>query len=169
VIFEKEIDFSEYKEYVFQLAYLMDRNIVDAVKKAPSFTERTEIITSHYEKIIKQNSGRLKKVSIVTSILQQCYENNNFDVSVKDIAAEHEISPRTLQRYFEATASIKCKPALQLVRIRKAIYHFIDDPEHLIFLITVIMIQVIFTPMQSSFFIIIKALILPLRLKHCCN
>jgi AraC-like DNA-binding protein len=128
VIFEKEINFSEYKEYVFPLSYLMDRAIVEAVKKAPSFTERTKIITNHYENIIKQHSGKLKKVSIVTSILQQCYENNNFDVSIKDIAAEHDISPRTLQRYFEATASIKCKPAVQLVRIRKAIYHFIDDP-----------------------------------------
>jgi AraC-like DNA-binding protein len=129
VIFEKEIDFSEYKEYVFPLAYLMDRNIVDAAKKAPSFTERMKIITGYYEKIVKQHSGKLKKVSVVTSILQQCYENNNFDISVEEIAAKHDISPRTLQRYFEATASIKCKPALQLVRIRKAIYHFIDDRE----------------------------------------
>lgn len=129
VIFEKEINFSEYKEYVFPLAYLIDRKIVDAVKKASSFTERTKIITIYYENIIKQHAGKLKKVSVVTSVLHQCYENNNFNISVKDIAAEHGISPRTLQRYFEATVSIKCKPAVQLVRIRKAIYHFIDEPE----------------------------------------
>lgn len=129
VIFEKEINFSEYREYVFPLAYLMDRKVVNAVKNALSFTERTKIITGHYENIIKQNSGKLKKVSVVTSILKECYENNNFDISVKDIAAGHGINPRTLQRYFEATVGIKCKPAIQLVRIRKAIYHFIDDPE----------------------------------------
>lgn len=128
VIFEKDINFSEYKGYVFPLAYLIDRAVADAVKKAASFTERTKIVTAYYDRMIRQHEGELSKVSVVTDILQQCYEANNFDSSVEDIAARHNISSRTLQRYFEATVSIKCKPALQLVRLRKALYHFIDEP-----------------------------------------
>ena len=33
VIFEKKINFSEYKEYIFPLAYLMDRKIIKKIKR----------------------------------------------------------------------------------------------------------------------------------------
>jgi AraC-like DNA-binding protein len=129
VIFQKEINFSEYKDYVFPLSYLIDRNVVSCVKNAASFIERANIITAYYEKIITENAGKVKKVSIVTSILKQWYEDNNFSLLIKDIAAINAISERTLQRYFEITVGINCKRAQQLARVRKAIYHFIYAPE----------------------------------------
>ena len=41
VIFEKKINFSEYQDYIFPLSYLLDQSIIDKVKKAASFEERT--------------------------------------------------------------------------------------------------------------------------------
>src|SRR3954463_14439277 len=40
VIFEKKVNFSEYKEYIFPLAYLIDRQVMDKIKKADSFEHR---------------------------------------------------------------------------------------------------------------------------------
>jgi AraC-like DNA-binding protein len=121
VVFQKRVNFSEYREYIFPLAYLIDRGIVERVRKAASFDERIKILSAYYEAIINENEGSLKQVNIVTEILQACVETNSFDVSIEALAQRHGISTRTLQRYFEATTSVTSKQALQILRIRKAV------------------------------------------------
>jgi AraC-like DNA-binding protein len=129
VLFQKKINFSEYKEYIFPLAYLIDRTIIDQVKKASSFEKRMEILSGYYEEIILKNAGSLKQVDIVTQILQDCIDKNCFDTSIEDLSAKYNISTRTLQRYFEATTSITSKQALQILRIRKAVEKLTTTPE----------------------------------------
>ena len=123
VIFEKKINFSEYKEYIFPLAYLMDRQIIDKIKAANSFEKRMQITSDYYEHIIETYSGSLKQVDVVTQILKDCSDQNCFDVSIEELSKKYSVSSRTLQRYFEATTSISSKQALQIMRIRKAIEH----------------------------------------------
>jgi transcriptional regulator GlxA family with amidase domain len=67
-------------------------------------------------------------VDIVTDTLKE-FADNNYDLNVDDVAARHEINPRTLQRYFEATTSVTAKQAFQLIRIRKAIEDMIANPD----------------------------------------
>ncbi len=77
VVFEKKINFYEYREYLFPLSYLIDRDIVETIKSQKSFTKRVEIISAYYEKIIEKKSGSLKYVSIITEALE-AYEKSNF-------------------------------------------------------------------------------------------
>jgi AraC-like DNA-binding protein len=128
VILQKRINFAEYKDYIFPLAYLMDRSIIDQVKKANAFDKRVEIISNYYRDIIQQHSGSLKYVEIVTAILDECYTKNDFTTTIEDFAKQYNVSARTLQRYFEKATSISSKQALQIVRIRKAVEHIISDP-----------------------------------------
>lgn len=128
VLFQKKINFSEYREYIFPLAYLIDRAIVEKVKRAGSFEERMHILTRHYEDIIQQYAGSLIPVNIVTQVLQACADKNTFDVSIEELAKQYNISTRTLQRYFEATTSITSKQALQILRIRKAVEKLTSMP-----------------------------------------
>ena len=128
VIFQKKINFSEYKEYIFPLAYLIDRDIIDSIKKAASFEERMKILSDYYKDIIQQHAGSLKQVDIVTGILQDCVEKACFDISIEDLSNQYGISTRTLQRYFEATTSISSKQALQILRIRKAVEKLTISP-----------------------------------------
>lgn len=114
VIFQKRINFSEYKEYIFPLSYLIDRTVIDNIKKATSFEERMKLLSDYYESIIQEYEGSLKQVEIVTGILQDCVENSCFDVSIEDLSNQYAISTRTLQRYFEATTSITSKQASTL-------------------------------------------------------
>lgn len=129
VIFQKKVNFSEYREYIFPLAYLIDRTVVDKVKRASSFEERMHILTKHYEEIIRQHAGSLTQVSIVTTILEECADKALFDISIEELANRHNISTRTLQRYFEATTSITSKQALQILRIRKAAEKLTEAPD----------------------------------------
>ena len=128
VIFEKRVNFSEYREYIFPLAYLIDKKIIEAVKAAASFDERIRIISDDYEKLVQKYSGSIKQVDVVTTILKECSEQNRFDVSIEELSRKHGISSRTLQRYFEATTSITSKQALQIMRIRKAIEQITSNP-----------------------------------------
>ena len=128
VIFEKNINFSEYKGYIFPLAYLIDRSVIEKIKAAGSFEKRVEIASGYYEQIIEKYSGSLQKVDIITGILKECYEQNRFDISVEELSAKHKISSRTLQRYFEAATSITSKQALQIIRIRKAVEELVNSP-----------------------------------------
>lgn len=128
VIFEKNVNFAEYKEYIFPLAYLIDRNIIEQVKKAGDFKKRIEIISNYYRQIIDRYSGSLAYVDAVTDILHECYHAPHFKFSIDELAAKYKISPRTLQRYFERATSISGKQALQIMRIRKAIEQLVDDP-----------------------------------------
>jgi AraC-like DNA-binding protein len=129
VIFEKEINFSEYKEYIFPLAYLIDRKVIEQAKKAGDFKKRVEIISAHYKAIIDHYSGSLKYVDIVTEILNECYTKSDFNLSVEDLALRYKISSRTLQRYFEKATSISSKHALQIIRIRKAVEQLVNQPQ----------------------------------------
>ena len=129
VIFQKKINFSEYKEYIFPLAYLIDRAIIDKVKAVASFDERMRILSDYYEDIIQEYAGSLKQVDIVTGILHDCATDNCFDISIEELSARYNISTRTLQRYFEATTSITSKQALQILRIRKAVEKLTSHPE----------------------------------------
>ncbi len=128
IILEKKINFSEYKEYIYPLAYLIDKKIVEKIKNADSFAKRVEIISHYYDKIIEQQVNPLKQVEVVTQILNDCNEENNFTISIEELSHKYNISSRTLQRYFEATTSISSKQALQIMRIRKAVEHFTTSP-----------------------------------------
>ncbi len=129
VVFQKKINFSEYREYIFPLAYLIDRNVVEKVKAAASFGQRVQLLTAYYEDILRQHAGSLHHVNIVTEILQDCVETNAFDRSIEDLSSRYNISTRTLQRYFEATTSITSKQALQILRIRKAVEKLANAPD----------------------------------------
>jgi AraC-like DNA-binding protein len=128
VIFEKKVNFSEYREYIFPLAYLIDRKLVSQMKSADHFEKRVEIVSEYYERIVEKYSGSLRQVDIVTQILKDCWEQNSFDVTIEDLSKKYKISSRTLQRYFEAATSITSKQALQIMRIRKAVEHITTSP-----------------------------------------
>jgi AraC-like DNA-binding protein len=128
VVFEKKVNFSEYREYIFPLAYLIDGKVMEKVKRAGSFLKRVEILSAYYERIVENGAGSLKHVDIVTLILGGCYEKNNFNAPVEELAAGCGISSRTLQRYFEAATSISSKQALQIMRIRKALEDLTSHP-----------------------------------------
>jgi len=129
VIFQKKINFSEYREYIFPLAYLIDRTIISKVRMASSFDERMKILSDYYEEIIQEYAGSLKQVDVVTGILHDCIADNAFDISIEDLSNRYNISSRTLQRYFEATTSITSKQALQILRIRKAVEKLTANPD----------------------------------------
>jgi AraC-like DNA-binding protein len=128
IVFEKDVDFSEYKQHVYPLAYLIDREVVEKIDNANSFQQRTDIVFEHYNALIDLHTGSLKYVSTVTDILKKCVENNGYDISIEKAAEDYKISKRTLQRYFEATTSFSSKQALQNLRIRKAVSHLTTSP-----------------------------------------
>jgi AraC-like DNA-binding protein len=133
IVFEKKINFHDYREYIFPLAYLIDRHQVTKIKDAGSFEKRVEIITAYYHRIIEKYSGSLRYVTIVTSILEECVAKKDFSISIEALAKQHNISTRTLQRYFETATSITSKQALQILRIRKAVEHLSTSPANFYF------------------------------------
>ena len=129
IVFQKDVDFSEYKGYIFPLSYLMDQQVIAAIKKAGSFEERVQLAGSHFLSLLADYDGPLHPVNMVSSILDECFQENQFSVSVEELAGRHGISSRTLQRYFEACTGISSKQALQIMRIRKATAHLTHSPE----------------------------------------
>ena len=129
VIFEKKINFSEYQKYIFPLSYLLDRKIIDRIKKAGAFEKRVTIASSYFQSIVEKYSGSMEPVSIVREILDQCNRKNDFTTSIETFAERYQISTRTLQRYFEMTTGISSKKALQIMRIRKAAAHLASLPD----------------------------------------
>jgi transcriptional regulator GlxA family with amidase domain len=67
-------------------------------------------------------------IQIVSSILDHCFQKNEFNPSIEQEAKKFRLSPRTLQRYFQSCTGITAKQALQVMRIRKAITALIQDP-----------------------------------------
>lgn len=128
VIFEKKINFSEYREYIFPLSYLLDQAIINIVKAANDFNERVSVLNTHFRGILEKHPGSLRPIHIVTEILEECNATNNFTTPIQTFAAKYNISTRTLQRYFEITTSISSKQALQILRIRKATHHLATSP-----------------------------------------
>lgn len=127
--FEKRIDFSEYREYIFPLSYLLDPVIIDKMKKANSFEARVKIASHFFESIIKKQPHPLKPVKTVVEIIDHCNRNNDFVTSIDDFAKQYGVTTRTLQRYFETTTSLSTKKVLQILRIRKAVSHLAASPE----------------------------------------
>ncbi len=128
VIFEKKVNFSEYRGFIFPLSYLMDEAMIDKVKKAKNFEERISMLSEYFFSVLARHAGSMQPVMIVSKILDHCFQHNDFSVSLEKIAAENKISVRTLQRYFEACTGISSKQALQVMRIRKAATHLINSP-----------------------------------------
>jgi AraC-like DNA-binding protein len=128
VIFEKKIDFSEYRGFIFPLSYLLDRRIIDKVKSAATFEKRVQIVSSYYKQIVEKYSGSLQPVQIVKQILDNSYRTNRFSIPVETLAEQYRISSRTLQRYFEMATGVSSKKALQIMRIRKATAHIASNP-----------------------------------------
>ena len=128
VLLEKKINFSEYREYIFPLAYLMDRGLIEKIKSAPHFQQRVEVVSDYYTQMVHQYGGNMKPVEVVSRIIDDIVKTGRYHRSVEELAADHGISTRTLQRYFEATTSISAKHALQLLRIRKAVDTLVNHP-----------------------------------------
>lgn len=129
VIFEKKVNFSEYREYIFPLSYLVDRTVLDRVKKARSFEERVQLFSIYFFNIVEKYAGSLKQTQVVSTILADCNRYNDFITPISLLARQHHVSTRTLQRYFESTTSIPTKQALQIMRIRKATEQLAAAPE----------------------------------------
>lgn len=126
----KNINFAEYREYIFPLSYLMDHQVIEQIKKAESFNERVRILTEYFHTIIEENRRVEQPVRIVTAIMNDCDRNNDFTSPIEDLAAKYNISSRTLQRYFETCTGIGTKQALQVMRIRKATDHLVNSPSN---------------------------------------
>jgi AraC-like DNA-binding protein len=127
VVFQKKINFFEYREFIFPLAYLIDRVIIEKVRSASTFRERVEIISDYYQEILDRHLDSASWVTTVTETLKQ-FSNSSCSLSVESAASAHRISTRTLQRYFEAATGTSCKQAFQMMRIRKAVDHLVDSP-----------------------------------------
>lgn len=130
VIFEKKINFSEYKGYIFPLSYLLEQPVIDKVKKVKSFEERTTLLSKHFISLLEGNENSFQQANIVSNLLVRSFQKNSFNFSLEKEAAKNKISLRTLQRYFESCTGISSKQALQIIRIRKAVTHIINSPEN---------------------------------------
>ena len=129
IIFEKKIDFAEYKGSIFPLSYLAEAGLLEKIKKAASFEKRVQILTTHYEGLVDKYEGALQQVSIVTSIVNDAIDQNDYTISVEELAAKYRISARTLQRYFRTCTGVNSKKSLQVLRIRKAVSNMISHPK----------------------------------------
>jgi AraC-like DNA-binding protein len=129
VAFQKDVDFSEYHGYIFPLSYLIDPNVITEIKTAASFDERVHVASLHFLALLADYDGPLHPVNKVSSILDDCFQKNQFTVTVEQLASQHGVSSRTLQRYFETFTGISSKQALQIMRIRKATTHLVLSPE----------------------------------------
>lgn len=129
VIFEKKVDFGDYKGSIFPLSYLVDPGLLDKIKKANSFDKRVQVLMKYYEQQLNKYEGSLKPVSVVTSILDNAAKQNNYNLSIVELAIRNKISSRTLQRYFLLCTGVNSKNALQILRIRKAINKMLSTPE----------------------------------------
>jgi AraC-like DNA-binding protein len=123
VIFEKKINFSEYKKSMAPLSYLIDKKIIDEIKQDIDFAQRVRLLNNYFSAIVKKFEGSLKPITIVSEILNECSSRNEFSVSMEKLAARYSISTRTLQRYFEIATSMSSKQTLQILRVRKAVEH----------------------------------------------
>ncbi|MEP7238658.1 MAG: helix-turn-helix domain-containing protein [Ferruginibacter sp.] len=128
IIFKTRIDFSEYREYIYPLTYLMEQAVLDKVKKAASFDERINILNEYFQSIVRSYSGSWEAIRIVSEILDYCNRKNEFTKPIEAFATEYNISARTLHRYFETTTSLSCKKALQILRIRKVVKQLSESP-----------------------------------------
>jgi AraC-like DNA-binding protein len=130
IIFEKKINFSEYTEAIFPLSYLMEKQVLDNIKQAGSFAERTALLNTYYSAIVKKFEGSVLPVTIVSEIIDKCSAGGSFNEPIEEMAEKYAISSRTLQRYFEKCTGLSTKKTLQILRIRKAVEQMAGDPTH---------------------------------------
>jgi len=128
IIFEKKINFAEYRESIFPLSYLADAGTIKKAKAAQSFAERVKLMSDYFNRLVEENTTSLFPVQIVTEILAGCDQKNDFSLSVEELAARYKVSSRTLQRYFETYTGISTKHALQILRVRKAVETLVSTP-----------------------------------------
>jgi AraC-like DNA-binding protein len=129
VIFEKKVNFSDYSGSIFPLSYLAEASLLNKIKKTVSFEKRVQVLSKYYEEQLNKHEGSLRPVSVVTSILDKATRQNNYNVSIEELAASNHISARTLQRYFLICTGTNSKKALQVLRIRKAVNDILSNPE----------------------------------------
>lgn len=129
IAFQKDVDFSEYHGYIFPLSYLIDPRVITEIKKAGSFEDRVHAASRHFLALLADYDGPLHPVNKVSAILDDCFQKNEFTITVEQLASQHGVSSRTLQRYFETFTGISSKQALQIMRIRKATTHLVHSPE----------------------------------------
>jgi AraC-like DNA-binding protein len=129
LIFQKKVNFSEYKEAIFPLSYLIEQKITESLKEEKSFDERVDILNKYFSSLLNNVAGYTEPINIVSSVLKQC-SDNGYTISIEDIAREKGISARTLQRYFEITTSLSSKKTLQILKIRKAVEELVNHPEN---------------------------------------
>jgi methylphosphotriester-DNA--protein-cysteine methyltransferase len=129
VLLEKKINFSEYKGSVFPLSYLLDQGIIDKVKNAGTFEERTTILSRYFISLLARHDDSLQQAAIVSRILDRAFQHNSFNLSLEQEAKRNNVSLRTLQRYFENCTGTGSKTALQVMRVRKAVAHIVHSPE----------------------------------------
>ncbi len=127
VLFEKRVNFSEYREYIFPLSYLIDSSVIAQVKTAPCFEERVKILCKYYQSIVTGPPDN-EAVNIVLDILNHSYNNNDFLTPVTTYAEHYQVSARTLQRYFEIATGVSPRRVLQIMRIRKATEALVKNP-----------------------------------------
>lgn len=129
VIFEKKIDFADYRGSIFPLSYLAEPGLLNKIRKTASFEKRVQLLMKYYEQKLDKYEGSLQPVSIVTSLLDNAIKTNNYNKTVEELAMQNQISARTLQRYFRACTGVNSKKALQVLRIRKAVATILLSPE----------------------------------------
>ncbi len=123
----RDVNFFEYRNFIFPLTYLFDDIIIKEVKSATSFQQRVEIVCSYYNRIIKAKK-ETAAVRLVGNILYGWQNESNFDGSIKQVGVAHKVNTRVLRGYFETTIGISPKQAFQIVRMRKAIERLLMDP-----------------------------------------
>lgn len=128
VLFEKRINFSEYKGQVFSLSYLMDAQLLQQVRSAVDFEQRVQLLQEHYLRQLNTHKTSLHKTHVVTSVLEQVDTNNDFLTLAQERAAAYGVSAKTLQRYFKECTGVSYKNALQVMRIRSAISKILQNP-----------------------------------------
>lgn len=128
VLFEKKVDFTEYKTGIFPLSYLVDQDLVREVKRASGFERRVQLLQEYYAGLIGRYEGSLQPVTVVTRILQQARRERNFTRPVEEWAEQYRVSSRTLQRYFRICTGVNSKQALQILRIRLAVTSLLAQP-----------------------------------------
>lgn len=130
ILFEKKVNFGEYRNSVFPLSYLVDGDVVKEVKAARTFEERVRLLSDYFLRLVSQYDGELQPVRIVTKILDNCDRNMHFNTPVEQLAAEHGVSARTLQRYFETHTGVSTKKVMQILRIRRAVETLLNSREN---------------------------------------
>jgi AraC-like DNA-binding protein len=129
IVFEKDVDFSDYKRYIYPLAYLIDQTIIEKVRAAIDFTERSNIVFEHYATLIQKHKGSLEFVTTVAEILKNYTAENHFNLSKAQTVKQFGISPHILGRYFEKTTGFSTKHALRIIRWRMAVADFARSPK----------------------------------------